>query len=110
MVLHRWDMTGDDATAIHSLMQPWITTHSVRDREKIHALAAEPPVATSERAGPAVTRASLQADLLAAHDRAARLHSRVQHLEQRLSEASCCLTRSHANTISSGIHGGLRIL
>jgi hypothetical protein len=55
--------------------------------EKIHALAAEPPVATSERAGPAVTRASLQADLLAAHDRAARLHSRVQHLEQRLSEA-----------------------
>jgi hypothetical protein len=38
-------------------------------------------------AGPAVTRASLQADLLAAHDRATRLHSRVQHLEQRLSEA-----------------------
>jgi chromosome segregation ATPase len=56
-------------------------------REKIHALAAEPPVATSERAGPAITRASLQADLLAAHDRAARLHSRVQHLEQRLSKA-----------------------
>jgi phage shock protein A len=54
---------------------------------KIHALAAEPPVATSERAGPAVTRASLQADLHAAHERAARLHSRVQHLEQRLSEA-----------------------
>ena len=54
--------------------------------EKIHALAAEPP-ATSERAGPAVTRASLQADLLAAHERATRLHSRVQHLEHRLSEA-----------------------
>ena len=53
----------------------------------IHALAAEPPVATSERAGPAVTRASLQADLLAAHERAARLHSRVQHLERRLSDA-----------------------
>lgn len=31
MVLHRWDMTGDDATAIHSLMQPWMTNHSVRD-------------------------------------------------------------------------------
>ena len=55
--------------------------------EKIHALAAEPPATTSERAGPAVTRASLQADLLAAHERAARLHSRVQHLERRLSNA-----------------------
>jgi hypothetical protein len=31
MVLHRWDMTGDDATAVHSLMQPWMTEHSVRD-------------------------------------------------------------------------------
>lgn len=31
MVLHRWDMTGDDATAVHSLMQPWMTNHSVRD-------------------------------------------------------------------------------
>ena len=48
--------------------------------------AAEPPTA-SERAGPAVTRASLQADLLAARERAARLHSRVQHLERRLSDA-----------------------
>ena len=54
---------------------------------KIHALAAEPPTATSERAGPMVTRASLQADLLAAHERAARLHSRIQHLERRLSDA-----------------------
>jgi Family of unknown function (DUF6262) len=52
---------------------------------KIHALAAEPP-GTSERTGPAVTRASLQADLLAAHERAARLHSQVQHLEHRLSD------------------------
>jgi hypothetical protein len=55
--------------------------------EKIHALAAEPPATLSERAGPAVTRTSLQADLLAAHERAARLHGRVQHLERRLSEA-----------------------
>ena len=43
--------------------------------------------ATSERAGPMVTRASLQADLLAAHERAARLHGRIQHLERRLSDA-----------------------
>ena len=52
---------------------------------KLHALAAQPP--TNAGTGPAVTRASLQADLLAAHERAARLHARVQHLEKRLSEA-----------------------
>jgi len=54
--------------------------------EKIHALAGEPP-GTGESTGPAVTRASLQADLLAAHERAARLNARVQHLEKGLSEA-----------------------
>jgi len=53
---------------------------------KIHALAAEPPT-TNGAPGPAVTRASLQADLLAAHERAARLHTRIQHLEHRLSDA-----------------------
>jgi hypothetical protein len=52
--------------------------------EKTHALAAEPPATGT---GPAVTRASLQADLLAAHERATRLHTRVQHLEKRLSDA-----------------------
>jgi uncharacterized protein (TIGR03083 family) len=31
MVLHRWDMTGDDAAAGYSLMQPWMTEHSVHD-------------------------------------------------------------------------------
>jgi hypothetical protein len=54
--------------------------------EKIHALAAQPP-ATGQGTTPAVTRASLQADLLAAHERAARLHTRIQHLEKRLSDA-----------------------
>jgi hypothetical protein len=53
---------------------------------KIHALEATPPAA-GEGAGPAVTRASLQADLLAAHERAVRLNARVQQLERRLSEA-----------------------
>jgi polyhydroxyalkanoate synthesis regulator phasin len=53
---------------------------------KIHALEAAPPPA-GEGAGSAVTRASLQADLLAAHERAARLNARVQQLEKRLSEA-----------------------
>ena len=53
--------------------------------ERIHALQTEPT--TGEGAGPAVTRASLQADLLAAHERAVRLNTRIQHLEKRLSEA-----------------------
>jgi len=53
--------------------------------EKIHALQAEPP--TGDSTGPAVTRASLQADLLAAHERAIRLSTRIHHLEKRLSEA-----------------------
>lgn len=53
--------------------------------EKIHALQAEPAIGDS--AGPAVvTRASLQAGLLAAHERAVRLNARIQHLEKRLSE------------------------
>src|SRR5712691_7395769 len=47
---------------------------------KIHALEATPPAAGGG-AGPAVTRASLQADLLAAHERAIRLTARVQQLE-----------------------------
>jgi hypothetical protein len=47
--------------------------------EKIHTLQAGP--APGDGTGPAVTRASLQADLLAAHERAIRLNTRVQHLE-----------------------------
>jgi chromosome segregation ATPase len=53
--------------------------------EKIHALQTEPGAA--DGTGPTVTRASLQADLLAAHDRAVRLDTRIRHLEKRLSEA-----------------------
>ena len=47
---------------------------------KIHALEAAPPAA-GQAAGPAVTRASLQAGLLAAHERAARLNAQVRQLE-----------------------------
>ena len=54
--------------------------------EKIHAAEAAPPLA-GDTAGPAVTRASLQADLLAAHERAIRLNTRVRQLERRLSDA-----------------------
>ncbi len=53
---------------------------------KIHALEATPP-ASGDGTGPAVTRASLQADLAAAHERAVRLTARVRQLEKRLSEA-----------------------
>jgi len=50
---------------------------------KIHATQAGPPAGTAD---PSVTRASLQADLLAAHERAIRLNARIQQLEKRLSE------------------------
>jgi hypothetical protein len=53
--------------------------------EKIHALEATPP-APADTLGPAVTRASLQGDLLASGERAQRLNSRVRQLEKRLSE------------------------
>ncbi len=53
---------------------------------KIHALEAAPPTADGQ-SGPAVTRASLQADLLAAHERALRLNARIRQLETRLSGA-----------------------
>jgi polyhydroxyalkanoate synthesis regulator phasin len=59
-------------------------TFLYRHREQIHALEAQPPSAPGT--GPAVSRASLQADLLAAQQRAARLAARVQQLEHRLSE------------------------
>jgi len=52
---------------------------------RLHALEATPPVAVAGN-GPGVSRASLQTDLLAAGERAARLHSRVRQLENRLSE------------------------
>jgi hypothetical protein len=53
---------------------------------QIHALEAIPPPAAPSAAA-TVTRASLQADLLAAHERALRLAAHVRQLEHRLSEA-----------------------
>jgi hypothetical protein len=52
--------------------------------EKIHAFEAAPPAV--QGGGPAVTRASLQADLLAAHEHSSRLSARLQQFEKRLSE------------------------
>ncbi len=52
---------------------------------QVHALETAPPATSGT--GPAVTRASLQADLLAAQERTLRLAARVQQLERRLSEA-----------------------
>ena len=50
--------------------------------EQVHASQAQAP---STGPGPAVSSASLQADLLNAQQRAARLAARVQQLERRLS-------------------------
>jgi len=52
--------------------------------ERIHA--AESQLPDKPGMGPAVTRASLQADLLAAQHRCARMGARTQQLEKRLSE------------------------
>lgn len=52
--------------------------------EALHAAHAQP--APTGEVGPDVSRASLQADLLNAHQRAARLAARVRQLEARLSE------------------------
>lgn len=53
--------------------------------EQLHAANINP--ATNPVGGPSVTRASLQADLANAIERARRLTSRVHQLEKRLSEA-----------------------
>ncbi|MEV7856439.1 hypothetical protein [Streptomyces sp. NPDC088183] len=53
---------------------------------QIHTQAAEPPTVPGGR-GPAVSRASLQADLVAADARTARLAAHIRRLEGRLSEA-----------------------
>ena len=52
--------------------------------ERVHAAEAQP--ANAIGTGPLVSRAWLQADLVAAHKRAVRLAGQVQHLERRLSE------------------------
>ena len=51
---------------------------------QVHAAQVQPADATG--GGPAVTRASLQADLLAAQQRCTRMAARTQQLEKRLSE------------------------
>src|SRR5450631_3767495 len=51
--------------------------------EQVHLLEAEPP--NTPRTGPAVSRASLQADLLNAQQRCTRLATHIQQLEKRLS-------------------------
>ena len=51
----------------------------------MHAAEAQPT--DTSGIGPVVSCASLQADLLAAHERAVRRAARVQHLERRLSQS-----------------------
>jgi hypothetical protein len=79
---------GDGETSISGIARrrsrPHLLLPAPRPAARIHALEAAPPAASAP--GPAVTRASLQADLLAAHERTARLATRIRQLEQRLSE------------------------
>jgi hypothetical protein len=106
---HRWLDPGAGTCVVASCPRPWVKSSRPLCPEHlsqqelagigdpavfaaspgVKALAsrgkAAPPAGTS--AGPAVTRASLQADLLAAHERAVRLSARVRQLEKRLSEA-----------------------
>ena len=68
--------------------QPWTAPSSTGTATcSARSTRSKPPRLPPAKAGPAVTRASLQADLLAAHERAVRLNARVQQLEHRLSEA-----------------------
>jgi hypothetical protein len=53
--------------------------------EQVHAREAQPPALPG--GGPAVTRQSLQADLLTSRERSARLAARIRQLEHRLSQA-----------------------
>lgn len=53
--------------------------------ERVHAAEAQPRD-TAHTGGPTVTRASLQADLLAAQQRCARIAARTRQLQTRLSE------------------------
>ncbi|MEU9048611.1 MULTISPECIES: hypothetical protein [unclassified Kitasatospora] len=51
---------------------------------QIHTAASEPP--GTNGTGPLVSRASLQADLASAHDRAGRQATRIRQLEHKLAE------------------------
>ncbi|MET8631001.1 DUF6262 family protein [Kitasatospora sp. NPDC004669] len=51
---------------------------------RIHAAASEPP--GTDGTGPLVSRASLQADLASANDRAGRQANRIRQLEHKLAE------------------------
>lgn len=65
--------------------------------EQVHAAEAQPPDAAG--IGPAVSRASLQADLLAAQHRSVRMAARIQQLEAR--RPSCSASRPGANPDSA---------
>jgi hypothetical protein len=79
--------TAPNSTSPTSLAAGVDRTFLYRHRdllERIHAAETQPP--DKPEIGPSVTRASLQADLLAAQQRCARMAARTQQLEKRLSE------------------------
>jgi hypothetical protein len=82
--------TGEDITVSSVARRAGVNrTFFYRHRdllERIHVQQAQPPPATA--GGPAVSRASLQADLANANARCARLAAHVRQLEKRLSQTS----------------------
>ena len=88
-VLNAATSSGQDISASTIARQAGIDrTFLYRRRdllELVHSAEAQP--ANALGIGPVVSRASLHADLLAAHERAVRLATRIQHLVRRLSES-----------------------
>jgi len=78
---------GDDLTVAAIARNAGVDrTFLYRHRDllgQVHATASQPATGTNPTTP---SRASLQADLLAAQQRAVRLHTRVRQLEQRLSQ------------------------
>jgi len=78
---------GDDLTVAAIARNAGVDrTFLYRHRDllgQVHTLASQPATGTNSTTP---SRASLQADLLAAQHRAIRLHTRVRQLEQRLSQ------------------------
>jgi hypothetical protein len=81
-VNHGDEITASDIARRAKVDRSFLYRH--RDLlHQIHAAESQPP---NPGAKPAVSRASLQADLLNAYQRAARLATRVNQLEKRLSQ------------------------
>ncbi|MFG2370480.1 DUF6262 family protein [Streptomyces sp. NPDC048504] len=87
--LQQAQQRGEEITASSIARQAHVDrTFLYRHRDLLHIVhAAQQAPATTSATGPKVSAASLRADLINAHERAARLNRRVSQLEKKLSEA-----------------------